>query len=351
MQTNVLYYTGIRKWAGVRRMAGWNSKAGELQYIPLNDDKLWVVFNFVFSDACSKRNTYKFGLVKSILDNLLNCTIVNDEFVLYHHDIFTKFTENYWNLTLKYHLRQMRPDGKSQYSRVEQILIQSKDEFSIPDEVPFDSLDNTLKEIITAKVQKDCKKYVIGALYEDFEGYVYGFDLKKDYITLHPVAYQFMMKYKMELEKLNYYAWAKFLEKINDDNVLIRLIDKLELAIPQRQNLDVYRNVLYKEFEEQYCFYCGKKLTGSSHVDHFIPWSFVKEDRLWNFVLSCPTCNTRKNNKLPSHDMVNKLEQRNDKVILLSDFSKKQFENYTPTIISDLWQYAHYAGFKEFKVK
>ena len=40
-----------------------------------------------------------------------------------------------------------------------------------------------------------------------------------------------------------------------------------------------------------------------------------------------------------------------EKVVLLSDFSKKQFENYTPNIISDLWQYAYYAGFKEFKIK
>lgn len=31
-------------------MAGWNLKVGELQRIPINEDKLWVVFNFVFSD-------------------------------------------------------------------------------------------------------------------------------------------------------------------------------------------------------------------------------------------------------------------------------------------------------------
>jgi len=54
---------------------------------------------------------------------------------------------------------------------------------------------------------------------------------------------------------------------------------------------------------------------------------------------------------LPEQKLVEKLKQRNEKVVLLSDFSKKQFENYTPNIISDLWQYAYYAGFKEFKIK
>ena len=71
-------------------MAGWNLKVGALQRIPINEDQLWVVFNFVFSDASRKRNTYKFGLIKAILDNLMNCTIVDDKFVLYHRDIFCK---------------------------------------------------------------------------------------------------------------------------------------------------------------------------------------------------------------------------------------------------------------------
>ena len=329
-------------------MAGWDLKQGEVNLIPISEEQLWSKFNFVFSDASAKRNSYKFGLIKSILDNLLNCTIVDDKFVLYYHDIFAKFAENYWNLVLKYHLRQMRPDNKSEYSKLEQILFEVKKEFQIPDSVPFDSLDIVLKETITLKVQKECKKNVIGALYSDLEGIVYGFDLKQDYLVFHPAAYPFLMKNKMELERLNYYAWAKFLETVNDDNVLIRLLDKLELALPQRQNLDVYRHVLYKEFEEQYCFYCGRKLTGTAHVDHFIPWSFVKEDKLWNFVLACPSCNTKKNNKLPAQNFVEKLENRNRQIVLASDFSRKQFESYRQGLISHLWQYAYCAGFKEY---
>lgn len=39
---------------------------------------------------------------------------------------------------------------------------------------------------------------------------------------LNYCVYEFMLKYKAELEKLNYYAWAKFLEQINDDNALVK---------------------------------------------------------------------------------------------------------------------------------
>ena len=44
-----------------------------------------------------------------------------------------------------------------------------------------------------------------------------------------------MLRHKSELEKLNYYSWARFLEQVNDDNALIRVIDKLELATPREK--------------------------------------------------------------------------------------------------------------------
>ena len=139
-------------------MAGWDLKSGALQYIPVSEDRLWTVFNFIFSDAAAKRSTYKFGLIKAILDNLFNCTIINDEFVLFHQDIFTKFTENYWNLVLKYHLKQLRPDDKSKYSHIERIFMQVQKNYQLPVEIPFNSLDDALKKQIIFDVQKSCKK-------------------------------------------------------------------------------------------------------------------------------------------------------------------------------------------------
>lgn len=47
------------------------------------------------------------------------------------------------------------------------------------------------------------------------------------------------------------------------------------------------------------------------HVDHFIPWSFVKDDKIWNFVLSCPTCNVKKNNRVPNKDfLIDSVQER-----------------------------------------
>lgn len=50
---------------------------------------------------------------------------------------------------------------------------------------------------------------------------------------------------------------------------------------------------------------------GAIHVDHFIPWSFIKDDKLWNFVLSCPKCNEAKNDRLPDEMCLERIIQRN----------------------------------------
>jgi 5-methylcytosine-specific restriction endonuclease McrA len=46
------------------------------------------------------------------------------------------------------------------------------------------------------------------------------------------------------------------------------------------------------------CYYCGKKLV-AYHIDHVIPLSRGGTDHPDNKVLACPSCNLKKNDKLP----------------------------------------------------
>ena len=205
-------------------------------------------------------------------------------------------------------------------------------------------------EQIIKKVATECKKCVVGALYDDFDGVIYSFDLKESGLILNYCIYDFMLRHKSELEKLNYYSWARFLEQVNDDNALIRVINKLELATPKREDLSVYREILRREFEEDTCFYCGKKLQKVIHVDHFIPWSFVKDDKIWNFVLSCPTCNEKKNNRVPGKDYLIRIEDRNKKIQLLNNtVIQTDFAGYSDDLIGRMWSYAKLSGIKEYR--
>tara|TARA_Y100000782_G_C9970282_1_gene175634 strand:- start:19 stop:498 length:480 start_codon:yes stop_codon:yes gene_type:complete len=87
--------------------------------------------------------------------------------------------------------------------------------------------------------------------------------------------------------------WSKFLEKIN---TLPRLIAKVQSADVSRSKLKKYEEI-FKDFRN--CFYCNASLDGPrTHVDHFIPWSYIFEDEAWNLVLACEGCNLKKSDSL-----------------------------------------------------
>lgn len=333
-------------------MSGWDLQNGSITNYCPSEDYIWSLFNHVFSSSSAKANTYKFGLVKSILDNVFNGSVDGEGVFFTYTQIFARFAENYWNLVVRYNLRQMKPNKKSPFSKVEIILKEAAGNDPLSPHLEFSSLDAAKQAQIIRKVTSECKRYVIGALYSDFDGVIYSFDLKKDGLTLSTKVYEFMLRYKSELEKLNYYAWAQFLEKVNDDSVVVHLLDKLDIATPRRNNLSVYREILRREFEENTCFYCGRKLGNKVHVDHFIPWSFVKDDKLWNFVLACPTCNIKKNDRLPGSGFLERIQERNRTIKLSGDrIVLNDFICYTDDLLEKMWHYAKLSGLKEITDK
>ena len=106
----------------------------------------------------------------------------------------------------------------------------------------------------------------------------------------------------------NYY-WARFLARLN---AAPYIVDKLERLVPRRSSLDTFARHLI-ELGESTCFYCNKRITepGDMQVDHFIPWTFVFEDKLWNLVISCQRCNSSKSDALASEEALARLISQN----------------------------------------
>lgn len=330
--------------------AGCELTSGEIIKLTATDEEYWSAINAVFSGNSRHTNTYKFCLLKSILDNLLNCLETNQGMCLEYQTLFEKFAENYWGLIVKYGIRQMRPN-QHQYSAIEQILFEEVNRAPAVMTLPFESLDEETRERIISKTCRRCSRYVLGALYKDFRGTLYGFDNRLGRLMISYRAYEFLLKYKIDIERLNYYSWAKFLEKVNSDNPPIYLLDKLDAITPRRTDLSIYRQILQEEFETRTCFYCGRKLLpGEAHVDHFIPWSFTKEDKIWNFVLACPSCNEKKNNRLPVKSKIPLLGKRNELMKKSNDQTIiEDFRSYKDNLIPEMWDYARMSGFDVMK--
>ncbi len=62
------------------------------------------------------------------------------------------------------------------------------------------------------------------------------------------------------------------------------------------------------ESENPECFYSGRALQGRDFsLDHFVPWSFVAHDRIWNLVPMATPLNASKGVRLPDEGLVGKM--------------------------------------------
>jgi len=162
------------------------------------------------------------------------------------------------------------------------------------------------------------------------------------------VEINFAKNFSMTNLKLNHYEWIKFLERVNKEEDSYSLAEKLDYAT-KRNNLTIYRNLLYENFNRHNCFYCGRQLKTDMEVDHFIPWTFVRDDKLWNFVLSCRQCNNSKRDKLSERHYISKLLDQNNYIINYSDdvyIVKKEYKIYYPDKIIEMYNCAEFNGFE-----
>lgn len=328
--------------------SGWDRSQGECITGSVSDLDMSSLFSRFYS-SCSKMTTsYKYALIKSLLDNLYN---VDKNLCLSFEVIFSTFAEVYWNLLLKFRLKQHTGNDNA---KINQLLTGFYSKFCYHDQiVPFESLSYEFQLEISSKVMKECSKYVVGAVFTDFSkdglGFLYSFSKKERIIQFHKDAYKYLCQKKSIIEKVNFFEWARFIEKANRNNSgCIALLDKLDES-SKRTNLEEYKAILLEEFGYDECFYCGRRLKQAIHVDHFIPWSFVKDDKLYNFVLSCPKCNLKKSNYLPEQDKVNEVVSRNRVLICNEDRIDLRYRidtaSYTDVTIPHLYEAAQFNGY------
>lgn len=323
-------------------MAGFDLKEGEYIKCIMSDDDMWSALSCVFSAKSRNDTSYKYGFLKALLDNLYN---VDENLKLTFDQVFSKFGEIYWNLILKHGLKQKASTNDNRQSYLEQVLYCAANKYNIVETIPYESLTVDMMIDISHQVKMKCKKYVVGALFEDTKRMFYSFSKKEEYIQFNPIMYEFVCKHKVVIEKLNYYEWARFLEHVNEEKDTVRLLDKIDESA-KRNNLIYYRNLLFNEFEMHNCFYCGKLLKPDKiDVDHFIPWSFIKDDMLWNLVLSCPHCNRQKNDKLPEETFLYALQERNKKIIVERQVS--DLVNYKERVLTYAYKWAAVNGYNK----
>ncbi|WP_226036718.1 HNH endonuclease domain-containing protein [Aquibacillus saliphilus] len=316
-------------------------KVGELKEEYLTDEEIWRIFTVVLTSQSVKSSTYKYALIKALIENLYQ---VNDEFELTYDQLAYSFTKVYWNLIVQHDLvKQNR--GKN--ARVVSIIKDIQVKHQIPADFSFDKLNVQIQVKLIAEVKATMKQNVYGALYGDTRGKFYAFEHKSEHFKLNPAVHSFMLKYQRLIVNLTNYHMAVMIEKLNEVPSTNFLLGKVE-SIAKRSSLRPFEKVLLNHFQRT-CFYCGKTLLNGetkTHVDHFIPWSFVQSDQLWNLVLSCQSCNNSKSDKLPKKNFLNYIVDRNNELVTREeDDVASLMTNYKDKKIILLYDYSIKNGF------
>ncbi|RGK25843.1 HNH endonuclease [Bacteroides intestinalis] len=160
--------------------------------------------------------------------------------------------------------------------------------------VPFRFLRPWIDTSDDREIVKRSQTFENGCLYK----------LEKDdgtlWVELNPVWLTYLQENYDILSSFAYWGLTNFLQVRNPNvpNIPNKLIKKEERN-PLTNQRKFWNAAINKGIEIK-CLYTGKLLnTNNYDLDHFIPWSFVSHDLLWNLMPADSSINCSKSNKLP----------------------------------------------------
>ncbi|MBS3738576.1 HNH endonuclease domain-containing protein [Mesohalobacter halotolerans] len=164
------------------------------------------------------------------------------------------------------------------------------------------------------------------------------YKLHKNLISVNENWFSYISANAKILKEYTYWNLANFLQKKNPltPDIVSKLIKpaKRNALTYQRNN---FWNIYLDESKEVKCIFTGEKLSKSNYeLDHFVPYSFVSHDLIWNLVPVKSGFNSSKNNKLPiiekHFDSFFKVQK--DALNLLDNRLKKRFKEEYITIFN-----------------
>jgi hypothetical protein len=158
--------------------------------------------------------------------------------------------------------------------------------------------------------------------------------LYKDFIEINPTWYEYLFSNVKVLKDFCFWNLALFLQSKNPNvpGIPNKLFKQAERNSLNNQRTKFWDIVLH-ELGSIECIYKGTILSkGNYAVEHFIPYSFVSHDLIWNLIPADKSFNSSKSNKLPSmeeyFDSFYLLQKSAYEIISYKDPKNKFLEDY-----------------------
>lgn len=251
--------------------------------------------------------TYKFYWFLAIIESVEEGKIEIDK-----KDLFIKMISNSWYsvnyFNLSFGIQDLIQDSINKLTIIENLKI---DESKESIEKLLSSSENNLTKNILNHFDKNVPHWFLSPWYPNTsKNEVYSlslervnnpiYSLSKEKIFVNEIWVEYLLKNAKILKDFIFWNLALYLQKRNPNvpdipNKLIKPAIRESLT-KQRKFWD-----FVLEYEDDIkCIYTGDKIEiGNYDVEHFIPYSFVSHNQIWNLIPSQKAFNIRKSNKLP----------------------------------------------------
>lgn len=268
-------------------------------------------------------NTYKMVWIRSIIET---CVIEPDIETINFDQLSRKIFGYYWNQTIYFDLEQS-PNPKKR-PEIYQLVVAEIDKYrSLYGYQPqwFSKIENKVRipiSRISKVLSKDvCWRFLLVSGTE-FDLY----DLDKKRRTIRVKRPDLMREYSQLLFELINYRWVQKLEEFNHAPRIAKKVRGTDGEKLKRASLTKFKEYLDIENPDHICFYTGAKIAKKDlAIDHVLPWSYLFSDDLWNLVYVDRSYNSSKGNRLPSEEVIQKLENRN--ILLLNKMNDLGIDN------------------------
>ena len=293
----------------------------------------------------SMENTYKMSWIRSIVEICEE----SPKKIIHFDDLSPLIFKYYWNQCIFFNLNQGQNRNKKPtiIQIVENCIRDYQVKFGYKPE-SFIRVQNKIKipiqKISKVLTQDVCERFLI---LEKKVSNFYKPNIQKREIKISNP--RFLKEYSEILYQIINYRWTQKLEETDGSPRISKKIRGVERdKTPKRGNLKLFHKFLDFENPKKICFLTGEKITGTTSVDHIIPWSYMYSDDLWNLVYVKPEENSSKSNRLPNKDLVNKLNLRNKKllkILIKKKVKSKHIEELKISIDRDYVK-KYWTGFK-----
>lgn len=172
---------------------------------------------------------------------------------------------------------------------------------------------------------------------------LYAINSNRDEIVINEIWVDYLAENYAILRDFAFWNLTQFIQKRNPNvpDVSSKLIKPIQRDSLTKQHK--FWNTYIETVGSINCIYTGKRIFARQYdLDHFVPWSFVSHNLLWNLVPADSSINSSKSNNLPPLEMYLKpfanVQQKALKTLYAKNPSNSILEDYLMVYdsISDL---------------